>query len=384
MYLLDNTVQPYPWGQPGGIDRLVGRPPGDGPQAELWVGTHHRGPSVVASGPAAGRTLGDVLGRELPFLLKVLAIAEPLSLQAHPSADQAAQGYAREEAAGVAPDAPHRTYHDPNPKPEVLVALERTYALCGFRTTADAHRRIAELGVGALAPLLEHLASSPDPAVALAGALGWLVRLDGQERAEVAAGVARASAPLAAESPTRPGHWVARLAAGHPGDPLCVAPLLLELVVLDPGQAIRLPAGNLHAYLSGAGVEVMASSDNVLRGGLTAKHVDGEELLVVVCFAPGVPDRPTARTVGAITTYDTGEAFSLGCVRPGLSDADVAIDAATLVLPLGAEAQVAREGESLVISPGQAVYVEPGAPVRVASRAPVWWATVAEGPSRVA
>jgi mannose-6-phosphate isomerase len=378
MFLLDNTIQPYPWGQRGGIDRLVGRPRAVGPQAELWVGTHHRGPSVVAAGPEAGRALGAALGHELPFLLKVLAIAEPLSLQAHPSAQQAAVGFAREEAAGVAPDAPQRTYHDPNPKPEVLVALEPIHALCGFRTPAAAHALIRELGAAALDPLLERLARPGPPAEALAAALAWLVRLSGAERTKVAAEVGRAAALLAEEPPDRAGHWVARLATAHPDDPMSVAPLLLELVVLAPGDAIGLPAGNLHAYLSGAGVEVMASSDNVLRGGLTTKHVDGEELLRVVRFEPGVPDPPVKRREATTTSYRSDEGFIVACLEPGPSAAIVAIEAPSLLLPLGAGARVVRGDESLDVGPGQAAYVEPGQPVAVASSAPVWCATTAE------
>jgi mannose-6-phosphate isomerase len=162
---------------------------------------------------------------------------------------------------------------------------------------------------------------------------------------------------------------------------MCVAPLLLELVVLDPGDAIVLPAGNLHAYLSGAGVEVMASSDNVLRGGLTAKHVDGEELLDVVRFEPGVPDPPARRTDGATTTYGTGEAFTVACVAPRSSGVTIAIDAPSLLLPVGAGAQIARDGERLEVAPTQAVYVGPGRPVTVVASQPVWWATVADPPS---
>jgi mannose-6-phosphate isomerase len=394
MLLLDNPVQRYAWGRPDGISRALGTVPTGGPEAELWVGTHPRGPSVVAAGPLAGRTLAEVVAadparwlgaeraargeRGLPFLLKVLAIGEPLSLQAHPTEAQARVGFAREESTGVAVDAPERTYRDRSAKPEVLVAIDEVVALCGFREPTVAAELLRDLGDAAssLALLLE---VSDDP---IEDALAWLLQVDPttSQRLVGAATTAAEAAPSLETAPTHPWAWVRALAALHPGDATCLAPLLLEVVHLEPGDAIHLPAGNLHAYLSGLGIEVMASSDNVLRGGLTPKHIDVTELLHVVRFEPGTPPPPRQRQVGQLTTYEAGEsAFSLAEVRPGIDATWLAVREPSLLLPVGSRATIAAEGQRLDVGPGQAVAVAPDTEVLVRTDGPVWWATTGSG-----
>ncbi|MCU1353692.1 MAG: mannose-6-phosphate isomerase, partial [Acidimicrobiales bacterium] len=197
MLLLDDRIQPYAWGRVDGLAPLVGTPPTGGPEAELWVGTHPGAPSVLATNPE--RTLAEVvaadpaglLGAEvaaafdgqLPFLLKVLCIGAPLSLQAHPSPEQAQEGFAREDEAGIARDAPDRTYRDASAKPEMLVALVETWALCGFRPPAEARARVTRLGEPVLGPLVAALAGQGSEAVE--AAVGWLLGLVGPERAAV-------------------------------------------------------------------------------------------------------------------------------------------------------------------------------------------------------
>ena len=391
MLLLATSVQPYPWGRRDGIAAVVGGTPSGGPEAELWVGAHERGPSIVVGGPHDGERLGDVLaadpvrwlgpelaarGAQLPFLLKVLAIGEPLSLQAHPSEAQARAGFAREEAAGIPLDAPERTYRDPSPKPEALVALSPVDALCGFRPPQAAAGLIASCDDASLEPLVEIL-RAPADADALRGALAWLLHLGGDERAAVARAGARAGAARASEGP--PWRWVRALADRHPGDPGCLAPLLLEVLHLEPGEAVHLPAGNLHAYLDGTGVEVMASSDNVLRGGLTTKHVDVDELLAILELAPGVPAPPVVRDAGRVRSYDAGEeAFSLARIEPG-ARVELAVSRPSLLLPVGGRAVLDRDGEVVEVGAGRAAFVPPGGPVAVVSDAPVWWATTGDG-----
>lgn len=292
---LIGTLQRYAWGSTTAIPALLGTEPDGRPVAELWWGAHPSGPSrlvdgrrldqVVGDQPAM--TLGDAVlarfGPQLPFLMKVLAADAPLSIQAHPGREQAAAGHARENAEGVPSDAPHRVYRDAEHKPEMICALTEFEALCGFRPVA----RTAEILEGINAPTLvgiaAHLRAAP-PDRALRTALSSLLRLQGAERARVVASVV-ARCRVVAEQGGRhagPASLCLRLAERHPDDPGVIVALLLNHVRLQPGQVLALGPGNLHAYLGGVGVEVMANSDNVLRGGLTAKHVAVEELLAAV------------------------------------------------------------------------------------------------------
>jgi mannose-6-phosphate isomerase len=407
MLLLRNPIQPYAWGPTDGIAALVGSPPTGGPEAELWVGTHRRGRSVVAAGEHEGRTLAEViaadparwLGRELadagatelPFLLKVLAIAEPLSLQAHPSAEQAAAGFAREQAAGIDIDAPERTYRDRCAKPEALVAIRPSWALCGFRDAAEESAGLlGRLGVAALDPFVTTLAAAGSSPAAGAAAhralLAWLLRLQGDERTELAAAIAAApivaAAPVPPPSapPVDPFSWVRELARTHPDDPLALAPLLLNLVPVAPGEAVHLPAGNLHAYLRGAGVEIMASSDNVLRGGLTPKHVDVDELLAILRFEPGLPDGPR-RTSGRRTSYEVGEeAFALAVIEPGAERVALAPSAPSLLLATGGPVQLRGPDTEVVLDRGIGAFVPPDdGPFQVTGTGWLWWATTGGG-----
>ena len=313
---LENSVRHYAWGSKTALARLQGRPPAQEPEAELWLGAHPQGPSAVT---VAGRsvtldrlvaerpaeTLGPAarrFGGTLPFLLKVLAVAEPLSIQAHPTLAQAAAGFAREEAAGIAADAPQRSYRDRNHKPEVVVALEPYWLLSGFRPYEAIARHLAAIGVRALQAAVADLRATPG-AAALRALVAAALRLDAGQRADL---VARAAAhadgqvlesaasgagatPAAdaadAADAAAAARWVRRLAAQYPDDPGVLSPWLLNLVRLAPGEGMYTGAGTLHATLSGTGVELQASSDNVLRGGLTPKHVDVPELLRVGSFA---------------------------------------------------------------------------------------------------
>ena len=411
MLLLHNPIQPYDWGPIDGISHLVGSEPTGDHEAELWVGTHPRGPSVVAAGEHEGRTLAEVvaedpqrwLGKELadsgatalPFLLKVLAIGQPLSLQAHPSAAQAEAGFAREEAAGIPVDAPHRNYRDPSPKPEALVALDTTWALCGFRAPAEAAKLLALLDVEALAPLVEALEERGEDG--LRTVLQALLQMEGDERSALADAVAGAVEDVPGQDRSDPLAWVRRLVEAFPGDPTAIAPLLLNVVEIDPGDAIHLPAGNLHAYLFGSGIEIMAASDNVLRGGLTPKHVDVDELLSILDVGFSRTPKPdsTDRADG-ICTYDAGEpAFALAVVNQAASwvgypssaievPADgTVIDptAPSLLLAVGGDVDlVGPDGVTVTVGRGRAAFAAPGeGPITVHGSGSLWWATTGSG-----
>ena len=308
MRLLDNQVQPYAWGSLTAIPALLGRPPSATPQAELWLGAHHSAPSRVV-GTAGVEPLGRYIlysparalgpqvmsrfGPNLPFLLKVLAAAQPLSLQAHPSLQQAQEGYSREEALGVPRSAPHRNYKDPNHKPELVCALSTFHALCGFRRVDESARLLEGLGLDASRLRTQGLKAYFE----------WALTLPPPEREALAEQVVRACVERPPAAFLRECGWVARLGAQYPQDVGVVGALLLNLVTLQPGEALYLPAGNLHAYLEGVAVEIQASSDNVLRGGLTPKHVDTAELLKVLDFT----DRPVERIPprGPLSVYET-------------------------------------------------------------------------------
>jgi mannose-6-phosphate isomerase len=325
--LLENAVRQYAWGSRTVIAELLGEQvPSAHPQAELWLGAHPDDPSRLVRSGTERTSLLDALRAEpdrllgpdrverwdgtLPFLLKVLAADEPLSLQAHPSLDQARTGFRREDAAGVRRDAAHRNYRDANHKPELICALTEFHALVGFRDPAATVPLLRALDVPELAGHAELLAAQPDADGLRALFTTWITlpqsTLDVLVPAlqngcvRLAGAASETAAGFRAEART-----VLELSERYPGDAGVLAALLLNRVTLAPGEALFLPAGNLHAYLTGAGVELMANSDNVLRGGLTPKHVDVPELLRVLDFTPGPPPVLTGSPDGEWIRYDT-------------------------------------------------------------------------------
>ncbi len=241
---IHGAVQDYPWGDTTFIPELLGAEPDGRPHAELWLGTHPGGETTFEDGTPLRAATGD-----LPYLLKVLAAAEPLSLQVHPDAAQAADGHRR----GIYPDA--------NAKPELLCALTRFEAFCGIRPPDATLDLLRSLGAHELG---DTLAAGGPPAALRALYLGGL-----DPAPTIAA---------CAHDPRPEAEWVRRLDERYPGDASVAVTLLLNHVVLEPGDALHLTAGNLHTYLGGAGIELMGASDNVVRGGLTTKPVDVEEL----------------------------------------------------------------------------------------------------------
>jgi mannose-6-phosphate isomerase len=331
--LLENPVQHYAWGSRTAIPELLGcASPASEPWAELWIGAHlapsrvtgddHPEPldAYIARDPAAvlGAQTAARFDAKLPFLLKVLAAAEPLSIQAHPSLAQAREGFARENRAGIALDAPNRCYRDAQHKPELICALTPFHALNRFREPREIAERLASLGEPALAELVAALRARPDRN-GLAAFFATLWTLGPAARgAAVKSALAWARAERSRDPAAR---WIDVLARRHPDDVGVLAPLLLHVVELAPGEAMFLPAGELHSYLEGVGIEIMASSDNVLRGGLTPKHVDVPELLRTLSFRAGPVERLRPQPVAnGEARYDTpAEEFALSVldVRAG-------------------------------------------------------------------
>ena len=316
MELLRNAVRPYAWGSRTAIPELLGHPvPAPHPQAELWLGAHPANPSVLVHADGAQTSLLEALhadpdrhlgthcarrwGARLPFLFKVLAADEPLSLQAHPSAAQAAEGFAREEARGIPRDAPERNYSDPSHKPELICALTELHALAGFRDPLRTVELLAALDIPALEPYRRMLAAEPNADGLRTLFTTWITMPEPAVKAVLPCTVDACVALLRRDGVCRdfrPRHGsdfryecqvVLELAETYPGDVGVLAAMLLNHVVLAAGEAMYLPAGNLHSYLRGTAVEISANSDNVLRGGLTAKHIDLPELLRVLDFSCG-------------------------------------------------------------------------------------------------
>lgn len=359
MRRLENPVQPYAWGSLTAIPALLGREPTGTPQAELWLGAHPSAPSqvvgdggldvVLAEAPAAllGPAVVARFGPTLPFLLKVLAAGQPLSLQAHPSLAQARAGFAREEAEGVPRTAAQRNYKDQNHKPELICALGEFHALCGFRRLADSVALLRGLGL----PLAGKLEAD-----GLRATFESVMTLPTQARRALAGEVAAACAQRPPKGFEGECAWGARLAAQYPGDVGVVGALLLNLVTLQEGDALYLPAGNLHAYLEGVGVEVMANSDNVLRGGLTPKHVDVPEMLKVLDFSdgPAAVLRPTGHPEAV---YETpAPEFRLSRVEVA-GPLDLPRRGPELFLVTRGQVELSCGGEVLDLAQGESVFV---------------------------
>lgn len=375
MHRLTNHVRPYAWGSTAAIPRLLGHEPDGRPHAELWLGAHHGAPSTlhtdegpvpfdayIAAGPkeALGEWAVQRFGERLPFLLKVLAAEAPLSLQAHPDAARARAGFDAEETAGIPVDAPHRNYRDPHHKPELVLALEPFEALCGFRDPADARADLAALDCELARALRRDLAHDTAH-IALRAALTRLLTLPeaGRER-RVGAFVAECEARAAGAPGPHIGTAI-ELARRYPGDPGAVAALLLNRITLMPGEALFLPAGNVHAYLRGVAVEVMANSDNVLRAGLTAKHVDPAELLDVVDFSvlPIPYSQPRGTRAQGRSEFRPGVAeFALITAGPGTLATELPGDVPTVVLVLEGRAELRTgRGMTATLRRGQSVFV---------------------------
>jgi mannose-6-phosphate isomerase len=321
IYKLQNTVKNYDWGSPEWIPELMGKAnESQVPWAELWMGVHPEGPSKISS--PDGETTKDLselinsnpatfLGKErakifngLPFLLKILAAEKPLSIQAHPSLIQAQEGWASENEKSIALDSPERNYKDANHKPEIICALSPFTAMAGFREPHEIKVRLEwflhnapQSLLTALAPLTDAL-ERENP---LKTFLEELFSLDPIVREELGNyAIDQGQYGLYEYKSEYPDErkLIARFAKFFPDDPAIISPLYLNLIKLNPGEAIYLPAGIFHAYVYGLGIELMANSNNVLRGGLTPKHIDIPELLRVLDFKPFQPEilRATGET----------------------------------------------------------------------------------------
>lgn len=357
---LDNPVRSYDWGSRTALAELLGRPaPASEPEAELWMGAHPSAPSrawidgrwtplgeLVAAHPVEilGARGLERHGAELPYLFKVLAVERPLSVQAHPDREQAIAGHRRESAAGVPPE--ERNYPDAKPKPEIVYALTPFSMLRGFRPAAEIRELVERFGLSTLLPADAGI----EPFFA-----AWMAlappRLD-----EVLAALLERAREIGGEV----ADWIERLAATYPGDPGILAPLALNLHRLEPGEAVYTGARVLHAYLEGLGIELMTSSDNVVRGALTSKHRDAAELTRILSFRPDPPRALVPTVEPGVHRFAASEAgLELSVLelseRPIAGGGDRGVE---IMLSVDGEGVLTPQGEAPIeLTPGSSLLI---------------------------
>ena len=375
MKLLTGTVMNYEWGSRSALPALLGVPEDGKPQAEYWLGAHPAGPALidghaldawlVRHPEAVQGTAAERFGERFPFLMKYLAADRPLSLQAHPNAAEARAGYQAEQEAGVPLDAPERGFKDPHPKPEMLVATTDFEALAGFRDPAQTLELFDALDVSeSLEPIIGPLRHRNGEA-ALAEVFLDCLTADGTRRHNLEEVVAACVRHVDDDGELgRFARAAVRLDEFFPGDTSLLGALLLNCIHLEPGQGLRVDTGVLHAYLRGEGIEILASSDNVLRGGLTNKHVDVSALISVVDFTPLPPPlvEPAQQDEGLFCYPSTAEEFALwrAELTPGRQVAVPASDSPRIMLVTAGSVDVHEGNGITTLRQGQAAFLASG------------------------
>ncbi len=371
MLRLTNVIRDYAWGTTGDLSEFVGRTPSGGPEAELWIGAHHGAPSRLPDGRALDEVIRDdpltmlgpdvraAFGDRLPFLMKVLAVNEALSLQVHPTSEQARAGHAREDLASVPVDAPTRSYPDPWHKPELVVALSRFDGIVGFRDVARTAEILRLLSLPWADATADRLLAGPAD-TALRELVSETLARSGPELSalirELGEAARQADVAVDAEA-VRVFAMLEDLTGRYPDDPGVLVTPLLNYVVLEPGEAMFVEAGVVHAYGAGFALEIMTSSDNVLRAGLTGKHTDIEELLAITDFNPSAPPRrgPLELGVDRVGLTPGSEEFELLLGRPPLDG--VPESGPRVVLVLDGDVELATRNDRITAGKGEAVFV---------------------------
>ncbi|MDR1901343.1 MAG: mannose-6-phosphate isomerase, class I [Treponema sp.] len=384
LFKLQNTVKHYEWGSTEWIPSVMGQ---DNPQkipwAELWMGLHPEGPSktvyqgevlplsqLINENPRAllGATIQEKYGA-LPFLFKLLAADKPLSIQAHPNINQAGEGWKREELGGIALNAPERNYKDANHKPEILCALGPFTGMCGFREPAEIGARLEcfeGLAPEGLRNTLQNLRTAlydvnGNVETGLRAFLTALFGMDTSSKRLLCQYALSAGAALTEKYPQYREEWglASSFAGIYSEDPAVIAPLYLNCINLEKGDAVYLPAGILHAYVKGFGVELMANSDNVLRGGLTKKHIDIDELLKVLLFKPFKPAilRPEPGNTPLYTYPTEAEEFSLSVLQGGTIMLEKGGPFIAVVIEGKAALSIPETGEELSLEKGESAFI---------------------------
>lgn len=389
LFRLEPSIRHYAWGSHESLAIIRGMPfPTLEPEAELWIGAHDHDPALV---PNVGRLnqliandpkrfLGSLtvekFGPRLPFLLKVLAIERPLSLQVHPNLEQAQAGFADENRKGVEKSSSERTFVDDNHKPELVAAISDFYAFMGFREVADL-TALVELFVasGALRlrdrilNLLKNMAETRGFREVLEGLLGQPDdAIFVEETIHAAEKIAMSDSTYAASA-----KWLIEIGRLYPARPDVVASLMFNLVHLKPGEARYIAPGQVHAYLSGLVIEIMASSDNVVRGGLTPKRVDVPSFLSIIDWVPENNFRSEGIESGQITTWTPPvDDFVLTRIECAGILQWVEVKAPLVLFAIAQGATVFRGAESLDLKQGDSIFVAPGSPISISGSATLW------------
>ena len=377
LYRLTNPIQDYAWGSTTSMNELFGITNDEGkPQAEMWMGTHQNGCStvekdgsttllsdLVAANPiqVLGENVHKQFGAELPYLLKILAAAKPLSIQVHPEKSKAAAGFARENEMGLAPNAANRNYKDGNHKPELVYALTPYKAMNGFRVIEETVALFEQADVEAINDLVTELKANPD-AEHLERFFKSLLSMDGElkDKAldQLMTGIENKGSDEAAKFAFA---TIKDFAEEYPGDVGLFSPLMLNLIVLQPGEAMFLHAETPHAYLNGTGVEIMANSDNVLRAGLTPKYMDIPELVANTQFSPiQYKDLRTAPVIAGTTEQFPVPVndFAIEVTNVDGQTITNKVDSAEILLCLSGEVQVSSNGINLTLTSAESAFIE--------------------------
>ena len=390
---LNNQIKMYPWGSTQWIPQFLGKENLEAmPWAELWMGIHPEAPSttwlknrelslykIIKNNPAyyLGEQ-GVQKFNSLPFLFKLLAAERPLSIQAHPDLSRAKEGFQRENLAGLAPDAPNRNYRDPNHKPEIICALTPFTGMCGFRQPAEIRELLNDFltpsGLippdkarslsNGMAPLLDSLENT-DISTALKNFLHALFSLSADMCQELSDYIIRESTRrlTAPDQETLSlAHWekMVYFTKLYPDDPAVISPLYLNLFSLEPGEAVFLQSGTLHSYIHGFGLELMANSDNVLRGGLTSKHIDINELINILDFNPIKPEiiKPPGPDINF--TYPTRcSEFSLSVMHGTAIETEFCNSGPAICIVSSGELEICGKQDRAIFRKGQSVFIPP-------------------------
>ena len=377
LYRLTNPIQDYAWGSTTSMSELFGIANNEGkPQAEMWMGTHPNGCStvekdgkttllsdLVAANPiqVLGENVHKQFGAELPYLLKILAAAKPLSIQVHPEKSKATAGFARENEIGMAPNAANRNYKDGNHKPELVYALTPYKAMNGFRVIEETVALFEQAGVAVLNDQVSELKANPD-AEHLEVFFKSLLSMEGElkDKAldQLMTGIENKGSDVAAKFAFA---TIKDFAEEYPGDVGLFSPLMLNLIILQPGEAMFLHAETPHAYLHGTGVEIMANSDNVLRAGLTPKYMDIPELVANTQFNPiQYKDLRTAPVVAGTTEQFPVPVndFAIEVTNVDGQTITNKADSAEILLCLSGEIQVSSNGINLTLKSAESAFIE--------------------------
>jgi mannose-6-phosphate isomerase len=378
IFTLKNEIKKYEWGSVTFIPELTGDPSPGQPQAEMWLGAHPAGPSLalfddrqmpldelIKIDPEGllGASTARRFSGQLPFLLKVLAAAHPLSIQAHPDRDQALRGFEMEDHEGIPLDSPNRNYKDRNHKPELICALTRMWALKGFRKKEEIINLTSMINAPSIA-FHKALLKEGTEKEGLKNFFVSLLTMEKERQRLLVEEVIGAINDMKTFDPAV--DWMKRLYRDYPGDIGVLSPLFLNVVSLEPSEAVYISSGELHCYLEGAGLEIMANSDNVIRGGLTSKHVDKKGLIDILDFSPKEPKILSPESMGNEAFYHTGsEEFILSVISLGgdpskeLSYNTAKQRSAEIIISIAGKARMGGlpGGDIIDLSKGMSVFV---------------------------